>query len=225
MAATYAIGLIVGLLVLSGIGVRISIFVTEVASFSLFAALVMVMIASLIMGMGLPTVAAYLLLVLVVAPSIQELGTELGITLVAAHMFIFYFGVISSITPPVALAAYGASGISGADPMRTGFAAIRLALTAFIVPFLFIYHPELLFQAGTVWDTILRLAISLVGIFFVAMGAMGYGLRPLGELTRAAAFAVALLLFWDSVALNIAGVFAGAILLYVQRRTVTKSTD
>ncbi|MGR3341908.1 MAG: TRAP transporter permease [Paracoccaceae bacterium] len=224
VAATYAIGLIVGLLVLSGIGVRISIFVIEVASFSLFAALVMVMIASLIMGMGLPTVAAYLLLVLVVAPSIQELGIELGITLVAAHMFIFYFGVISSITPPVALAAYGASGISGADPMKTGFAAIRLALTAFIVPFLFIYHPELLIQAGSPWDIIVRLAISLVGIVFVAMGAMGYGLRSLGWSARVVAFAAALLLFWDSIWLNAAGAAVGAVLLYVQRRQVSKVT-
>jgi len=105
VAATSAIGMLVGLLVLAALGVRISIFVTEVATISLFLALVLVMFASLVMGMGLPTVAAYLLLVIVVAPALNELGTSL----VAAHMFIFYFGVISSITPPVALAAYGAS--------------------------------------------------------------------------------------------------------------------
>ena len=145
VAATSSIGLIVGLLVLAALGVRISILVTEVASTSLFMAFFLVMVASLVMGMGLPTIAAYLLLVIVVAPSV----TELGAPLIAAHMFIFYFGVISSLTPPVALAAYAASGISGANAMRTGLTACRLAITAFIVPYLFVYHPELLLIEGT----------------------------------------------------------------------------
>ncbi len=108
--------------------------------------------------------------------------------------------------------------------MKTGFAAIRLALTAFIVPFLFIYHPELLFQEGSAWDIMFRLAISLVGICFVAMGAMGYGLKPLGWSTRIVAFAVALLLFWDSFGLNAAGAAAGTVLLYVQWRQASKVT-
>ena len=91
------------------------------------------------------------------------------------------------------------------------------------MPFLFIYHPELFIQTGSLWDIIVRLAISLVGIFFVAMGAMGYGLKPLGWSARIAAFAVALLLFWDSIGLNVAGAVAGAALLYVQWRQVSKA--
>ncbi len=213
VAATSAIGLIVGLLVVAALGVRISIFVTEVATFSLFLALVLVMLSSLVLGMGLPTIAAYILLVIVVAPALKDLGTSL----IAAHMFIFYFGVISSITPPVALAAYGASGISGANAMQTAFVACRLAITAFIAPFLFVYHPELLLIEGTAITISYRISISLVGILFVAMGAMGYGVRHLVAIERAICMALALLLFLDSVIVNIGGLVLGFLFLWYQK--------
>ncbi len=206
VAATSIIGLIVGLLVLAALGVRISILVTEVASTSLFLAFFLVMIASLVMGMGLPTIAAYLLLVIVVAPSVAELGAPL----VAAHMFIFYFGVISSLTPPVALAAYAAAGISGANAMRTGFTACRLAITAFIVPYLFVYHPELLLLEGTSWEIAYRLAVSCAGIFFVSMAAMGYGFAPLGAGARLFMIGAAFLLFLESPWVNAAGLILGS---------------
>lgn len=206
VAATTCIGTIVGLLVLAALGVRISILVTEVASTSLFLAFFLVMIASLVMGMGLPTVAAYLLLVIVVAPSIAKLGAPL----VAAHMFIFYFGVISSITPPVALAAYAAAGLSGADPMRTGFTACRLALSAFIVPFLFVYYPELLLIQGTWWQTAYFLAVSCAGVVIVSMVTMGYGLVPLGAVSRIFLGASALFFFMRSPWSDALGVFMGA---------------
>ena len=165
--------------------------VTEIASSSLFLVFFLVMIASLVLGMGLPTIAAYILLVIVVAPSI----TKLGAPFVAAHMFIFYFGVISSITPPVALAAYAASGISGANAMRTGFTACRLAITAFIVPYLFVYYPELLLTQGTFGEIAYRLTVSSVGIIFVAMAAMGYGRSLLGAGDRLVMAVAAALLF------------------------------
>jgi TRAP-type uncharacterized transport system fused permease subunit len=214
IAATSSIGLIVGLLVLAALGVRISVLVTEIATISLFLALVLVMVASLVMGMGLPTIAAYLLLVIVVAPALSELGTSI----VAAHMFIFYFGVISSITPPVALAAYGASGISGADPMRTGFTACRLAITAFIAPFLFTYYPELLLLEGTAGDVIYRLTVSLAGILLVSMAAMGYGLIRLKKVDRLILIVAAGLLFADGGWLNGLGVLLGGAHILHQRR-------
>ncbi|MBT3764569.1 MAG: TRAP transporter large permease subunit [Rhodospirillaceae bacterium] len=216
VAATSSIGMVVGLLVLAALGVRISIFVTEVATVSLFLALVMVMMASLVMGMGLPTIAAYLLLVLVVAPALQDLGTSL----VAAHMFIFYFGVISSITPPVALAAYGASGISGADPMRTGFASCRLAITAFIAPFLFVYHPELLLLEGTGIDIAYRIAVSFAGIYFISMAAMGYGFKELDMRSRGFLTIVALLLFMAPMWMNAVGLALGIVHILWQRKTI-----
>ncbi len=219
VAATSAIGMVVGLLVLAALGVRISIFVTEVATVSLFLALLLVMLASLIMGMGLPTVAAYLLLVIVVAPALNELGTSL----VAAHMFIFYFGVISSITPPVALAAYGASGISGANAMDTGFTACRLAITAFIAPFLFTYYPELLLMEGSVLEIAYRLAVCLAGIYFIAMAAMGYGFAILNWSSRLVLVAAAILLFLQPAWLNAAGLALGAAHLAWQWSTTTKN--
>ncbi|MEE9255602.1 MAG: TRAP transporter large permease subunit [bacterium] len=212
VAATSTIGLIVGLLVLAALGVRISILVTEVASTSLIMAFLLVMVASLVLGMGLPTIAAYLLLVIVVAPSV----TKLGAPLVAAHMFIFYFGVISSLTPPVALAAYAASGISGANAMRTGFTSCRLAVTAFIVPYLFVYYPELLLIQGTFWEVAYRLLASCAGIFFVSMAAMGYGFAPLGAGSRIILLGAAFLLFLSSPWLNAAGLILGCAHIFYQ---------
>jgi len=214
VAATSAIGMVVGLLVLAALGVRISILVTQVATVSLFLALVLVMLASLIMGMGLPTVAAYLLLVIVVAPALEQLGTSL----VAAHMFIFYFGVISSITPPVALAAYGASGISGANAMQTGLTACRLAITAFIAPFLFTYYPELLLLEGSAYEIAYRLVVCVTGIYFIAMAAMGYGFTHLNWASRILLVASALMLFLQPVWLNVIGFFMGAAHLMWQWR-------
>lgn len=212
VAATSSIGLIVGLLVLAALGVRISILVTEVASTSLFLAFFLVMAASLVMGMGLPTIAAYLLLVIVVAPSVKKLGAPL----ISAHMFIFYFGVISSLTPPVALAAYAASGISGADPMRTGLTACRLALTAFIVPYLLVYYPELLLLDGTFWEVAYRFLVSSLGIFFVSMAAIGYGFMALGPVSRITLIGAALLVFLESPWLNAAGGIAGCAHVFFQ---------
>lgn len=214
VAATYVIGTIVGLLVLTAAGVRISILVTDMASTSLFLAFFLVMIASLVMGMGLPTVAAYLLLVIVVAPAIGKLGAPI----VAAHMFIFYYGVLSSITPPVALAAYGASGLSKADPLRTAVMACRLAITAFIVPYLFVYHPELLLLEGSLLDSMYRLAVCGSGIFLVSMAAIGQGWVTLGFVSRAVLLAAALMLFMDMVWLNACGAVIGAGQLLMQHR-------
>ncbi len=220
VAATSAIGLIVGLLVLVAVGVRISILVTEMAATSLFLAFFLVMIASLVMGMGLPTIAAYLLLVIVVAPSV----TNLGAPLVAAHFFIFYFGVISSITPPVALAAYGASGISGANPMQTGFTACRLALSAFIVPYLFVYYPELLLLQGTFWTVAYRLAVSCAGIALLSMATMGFGRAPMSDTLRTVMIGASLLLFLGPTWLHVLGLAAGGAILFRQKAGGTAAT-
>ncbi len=216
VAATYIIGTIVGLLVLTAAGVRISILVTDMAATSLFLAFFLVMLASLVMGMGLPTVAAYLLLVIVVAPAIGKLGAPI----VAAHMFIFYYGVLSSITPPVALAAYGASGLSKADPLHTAVMACRLAITAFIVPYLFVYHPELLLLEGSLADSMYRLGVCSLGIFFISMSAIGQGWVTLGLVSRAVLLAAALMLFMDMAWMNAAGAAIGVGQLIAQRRAL-----
>lgn len=137
-------GIISGVIMGSGLGYRISSILTSVAGTSMLLLLVLTMVVSLIMGMGVPTTAAYLVLASLVAPTM----IQLGIPPLAAHMFIFYFGCISSITPPVALAAYAGAGLAGCDPNKTGYKAFRLAFCSFLMPYLFVYNPVLLMEGG-----------------------------------------------------------------------------
>ena len=137
-------GIISGVIMGSGLGYRISSILTSVAGTSMLLLLVLTMVVSLIMGMGVPTTAAYLVLASLVAPTM----IQLGIPPLAAHMFIFYFGCISSITPPVALAAYAGAGLAGCDPNKTGYKAFRLAFCSFLMPYLFVYNPVLLRLRG-----------------------------------------------------------------------------
>ena len=141
-------GIISGVIMGSGLGYRISSILTSVAGTSMLLLLVLTMVVSLIMGMGVPTTAAYLVLASLVAPTM----IQLGIPPLAAHMFIFYFGCISSITPPVALAAYAGAGLAGCDPNKTGYKAFRLAFCSFLMPYLFVYNPVLLMEGGVLAD-------------------------------------------------------------------------
>ena len=164
-------GIISGVIMGSGLGYRISSILTSVAGTSMLLLLVLTMVVSLIMGMGVPTTAAYLVLASLVAPTIQ-----LGIPPLAAHMFIFYFGCISSITPPVALAAYAGAGLAGCDPNKTGYKAFRLAFCSFLMPYLFVYNPVLLMEGG-VLDILWSLVTALIGAYLLASGFEGFFFR------------------------------------------------
>lgn len=165
-------GIISGVIMGSGLGYRISSILTSVAGTSMLLLLVLTMVVSLIMGMGVPTTAAYLVLASLVAPTM----IQLGIPPLAAHMFIFYFGCISSITPPVALAAYAGAGLAGCDPNKTGYKAFRLAFCSFLMPYLFVYNPVLLMEGG-VLDILWSLVIALIGAYLLASGFEGFFFR------------------------------------------------
>ena len=166
-------GIISGVIMGSGLGYRISSILTSVAGTSmLLLLLVLTMVVSLIMGMGVPTTAAYLVLASLVAPTM----IQLGIPPLAAHMFIFYFGCISSITPPVALAAYAGAGLAGCDPNKTGYKAFRLAFCSFLMPYLFVYNPVLLMEGG-VLDILWSLVTALIGAYLLASGFEGFFFR------------------------------------------------
>lgn len=165
-------GIISGVIMGSGLGYRISSILTSVAGTSMLLLLVLTMVVSLIMGMGVPTTAAYLVLASLVAPTM----IQLGIPPLAAHMFIFYFGCISSITPPVALAAYAGAGLSGCDPNKTGYKAFRLAFCSFLMPYLFVYNPVLLMEGG-VLDILWSLVTALIGAYLLASGFEGFFFR------------------------------------------------
>ena len=165
-------GIISGVIMGSGLGYRISSILTSVAGTSMLLLLVLTMVVSLIMGMGVPTTAAYLVLASLVAPTM----IQLGIPPLAAHMFIFYFGCISSITPPVALAAYAGAGLAGCDPNKTGYKAFRLAFCSVLMPYLFVYNPVLLMEGG-VLDILWSLVTALIGAYLLASGFEGFFFR------------------------------------------------
>lgn len=154
-----AVGIVIGVLNLTGVGLRFASLLSSLAEDQLIISLILMAIACLLLGMGMPTVPAYLIIVLVMGPSLQKLG----VPIVHTHMFVLYFGVLSAITPPVALAAFAAAPIAGSSPMATALEASRLALPGFVIPFAFIYQPALLLGTG------FPLADSAQAILFVLL--------------------------------------------------------
>ncbi len=179
LLACACVGIVIGSVTMTGLGSAFSELVTKTAEIHLLVVLVSIMIASLILGMGLPTVAAYLLLVIVTAPALQQVG----VPLLSAHLFVFYFGAISAITPPVALAAYAAAGIGECDPFKTGYTATRLAMVAFIVPYMFIYGKPLIL-IGTPLEIILAAITATFGVFALSVGSVGYFMKKLNVFER-----------------------------------------
>ena len=162
-------GIIVGVISLTGVGARFSSLLLGIAGASELAALFFAMLIAILLGMGMPTTAAYAVAASVVAPGL----TNLGIPLLTAHFFVFYFAVVSSITPPVALASYAAAGISGASPMATSVASFKIGITAFVVPFMFFYNAALLMD-GT-WAEIIRAGITaIIGVYLLSAAVQGW---------------------------------------------------
>jgi len=189
-AACAAAGIVVGVASLTGIGLRMSELIVTVSGGNLFAALALTALGSLVLGMGLPTTAAYVVLAALGAPAL----VQLGVPLLAAHLFIFYFGCVSNVTPPVSLAAYAAAGIAGSRPLQTAVTAAVLALAGFIVPFMFVYGPPLLLE-GSPSEIALALLTALAGVTALAAASIGYGRRVLAVWERVllAAAAIALI--------------------------------
>lgn len=162
-------GIIMGIIDLTGVGLRFAGILTDLAGGNLFFLLILTMVSSIILGMGLPPVAAYLILAIIVAPAL----TNMGVSLMAAHMFIFYYGTLSVITPPVAIAAFAASSLASSNPNKTAFLALRLGSTAFIIPFFFVYGPELLLE-GDVVSIVIASITALLGIFALSVALEGF---------------------------------------------------
>jgi TRAP transporter 4TM/12TM fusion protein len=173
-AACAAAGVVVGVASLTGIGLRMSELIVTVAHGNLFLALVLTAVGSIMLGMGLPTTAAYVVLAALGAPAL----IQMGVPVLAAHLFIFYFGCISNVTPPVSLAAYAASGIAGSPPLQTAWTAMVLASAGFLVPFMFVYGPPLLLM-GSAWEIVLVVGTGVAGVTALAASTMGYLRGPL----------------------------------------------
>jgi TRAP transporter 4TM/12TM fusion protein len=207
-AACAAAGVVVGVASLTGIGLRMSELIITASGGSLPVALALTALGSVVLGMGLPTTAAYVVLAALGAPAL----VEMGVPLLGAHLFIFYFGCISNVTPPVSLAAYAAAGISGAPPVRTAVTAAILATAGFAVPFLFVFEPALLLQ-GTWPEVVLASGTALVGLTGLAAGFMGYLRGPLSGLWRGAIMVGSLMVLAPVPWATLAGlaVLAGAV--------------
>lgn len=190
LAVCACAGIIVGVIGLTGVGLRFSTMILAIAGDSQFLALVFAMMIAIVLGMGMPTTAAYAVAASVVAPGL----IKLGISPLVAHMFVFYYAVISAITPPVALAAYAGAAIAGSDPMRTSVTSFVYGMAAFLVPFMFFYSPSLLLQ-GDDWVRIAHYAVTaLLGVYLLAGGLQQWFFGPLRRVPRVLLLAAAVLL-------------------------------
>ena len=195
-AACAAAGVISGTLGITGLGSKIALLIDVASNGQLILALVFTMIASIILGMGLPTTAAYLILATVVAPAL----VKFGVPMLTAHFFVFYYGCISTITPPVALASYVAGGIAGADVNKVGWTAASYATTSFVLPFALVFGPGLLMQ-GDVLANLVAVVTGFAGVGAVAAGVVGCAFTPLSWPNRIIALIGGLCLliqFWPT---------------------------
>ena len=197
IAAAACVGIILGVVTLTGIGSKLPSTLLPLAATNLMLALFFLMISTIILGMGLPSSVCYLLMAILVGPVLLDLG----VVPLAAHFFIFYFGMMSMVTPPVALAAYAAAAIAGSGIMATAFAAFRFALVGFALPYAFVLRPALLWldsDGGTpeLWTVFGYFSLTLVGTVIFAAAIAGYIFNRLSLWTRCTLFATALILFF-----------------------------
>lgn len=189
VAACAAAGIVVGVVTLTGLGLKFSGAIIQLAQGNLYLTLFFTMIASLILGMGLPTTAAYIICAILAVPAL----TNLGVNVLSAHLFVFYFAIISAITPPVALAAYAGAGIAKSDPMKTGWTACRVGLAAFIVPYMFVFNPALL-MSGQVYQVLWVTFTGLAGVTLLSCATIGWFLENMAKWERLLLAASAVLL-------------------------------
>lgn len=222
--ACASVGIVIATVGMTGVGSMLAYNVIDIAGGHLIVILIMVMVTCIVLSFGLPSTALYIVVAVTVAPSLVQAGVEP----LAAHFFVFYFGAMSNVTPPVALAAYTGAGIAKADPVKTSWTALRLALPGFIIPFLLVYHPELLLNDATTGglnygQLIVTILISLVGIYALVTGMGNYLFTKLNILERILFIVFAVMLIFPEIITSIVGVI-GVILLmsvhYIKFRKV-----
>ncbi|AJY52701.1 MULTISPECIES: TRAP transporter fused permease subunit [Halomonadaceae] len=206
-------GLIVGVISLTGVGARFSSLLLGLAGVSQLLALVFAMLISILLGMGMPTTAAYAVAASVVAPGLINIGIEPLI----AHFFVFYFAVVSAITPPVALASYAAAGISGDNPMGTSVASFKIGLAAFIVPFMFFYSPAMLMEGSPM--QILRVGVTAtLGIVLLSGMVQAWFFGPVNAWQRVVMLVGAMFMIYGGIYTDVLGLAIGIVLFVMQRK-------
>ncbi|MFB4212894.1 TRAP transporter permease [Shouchella sp. JSM 1781072] len=234
-AATACAGIIVGVVTTTGLGLKMGNMIVGLAGtfttspeIQLLLTLVLTMITCIIIGMGSPTTANYIITSTIALPAIIALNGELevAIPILAAHMFVFYFGILADITPPVALAAFAATGISGGEPIRTGINATKLAIAAFIIPYMFVLQPQLLMIDSTPLEIGVTFVTAFVGMIAIGACMIGYWYRKINWFERILSLAAGLLLIYPEGYSDIIGfvLFVGLIVLQLLTMKKNKST-
>ncbi|NLT39088.1 MAG: TRAP transporter permease [Clostridiales bacterium] len=223
VAAACAIaGIIVGIVALSGIGLKLADGLLTLSGGIDIIALILTMIACIILGMGVPTTANYVIMSTITAPIILKLIP--GTPVLAAHMFVFYFGIVADITPPVALAAYAGAAISGGNPIKTGVIATRLAIAAFIIPYLFVLNPSMLLINSHILDVVQIVVTSLIGMFAISGGIEGFMKKPMPWWQRILSVAAGLALIDPGLATDLCGIVVIAFIIVLQYFVREKKT-
>ena len=211
-AACGIAGVICGCITITGLASKMINFIIGISGASNLLALVLTMLCCIVLGMGVPTTANYCIMASTCAPIL----IQMGINPLAAHFFVFYFGIVADITPPVALAAYAGSAIAKSNPMKTAMQATRLAIAAFVIPFIFAYSPSMLL-IDTVWYEIVQIAItSVMGMVGIGAGLTGYLLKPMPVWERVMSLVGGLLLIIPGLTTDIAGVALVAVVVVLQ---------
>ncbi|HAJ93758.1 MAG TPA: C4-dicarboxylate ABC transporter permease [Synergistaceae bacterium] len=216
--ACATVGMVVGMGTLTGLALRIANAIVTLAGGSKILTLFYTMLASIILGTGLPTTANFIVTSTMAAPALFKLGVPAK----AAYMFVFYFGISADLTPPVALAAYAGSGIAGSDPMKTGFTAFKLALAGFLIPYVYVYNPMLLFIDVVPLQMVQAIFTAMLGVFLLSMFTIGYFKASIPWYLRLTAFAGALCLLIPGT-MSDAGGLAVLVLIYIIQTAKAKS--
>ena len=211
-AACGIAGIIAGTITMTGLANVLINGIVALANGKVFIALVLTMLCCIVLGMGVPTTANYCIMAATCAPIL----VRMGVPMVAAHFFVFYFGIVADLTPPVALAAYAGAAIAGANPMKTALQATKLAIGAFIVPYVFALNPAMLFVDTTAGEVILIVITSLIGMFGVAAGLEGYMFRKAAWWERLLSVAGGLLLIYPGVVTDIIGLVLVGLVVIIQ---------
>jgi TRAP transporter 4TM/12TM fusion protein len=216
-AACAAAGIIAGTLGITGLGSKISGIIISTSGGVPLIALLLTMVVAIILGMGLPTTAAYLILATVVAPALSQLGVDI----LTAHLFVFFYGCVSTITPPVALASYVAAGISGASISKVSWTAFFYGITCYILPFMFFYGPGLLLQ-GSIVDILLAVGTAIIGVFAIASAVVGFFRHDLTIPLRVLAFSSGVMLMLQGITTDLIGIAMVAVILILQKTLTPK---
>lgn len=184
LIACASAGIIIGVVTKTGVGLKLATALLDLAGGQMLPAMFFTMITSLILGMGVPTTANYVITSTIAAPAL----VQMKVPVLAAHMFAFYFGIVADVTPPVALAAYAGAGIAGANPMKTGVTAAKLAIAAFVVPYIFVLAPQLLMINATAPTILMAMITAIIGMWGLSLAMIGFCQHPLNAIQRIAFF-------------------------------------